>query len=557
MGILTKEASKRVLTALLVLVVGSLFYGQSKLDSLISVIDKTIENEADYISSKSKAIEKIKKQLLKTKSLKERYSLYLSLGENYQVFVADSAQHYSNLAIGLAKELKDPYKLNQSRILLASVESKTGMFPISLDILKQIDQSVMDTKQKIAYLKTLSEVYIYWMEYQQGHDTQGLVQRRDEVRDSLIAILPASSMEYAVNLGTKYIEQNRLDEAERILRKNYESGKENTRDYSIYMSILAYLYEMKGQRDAQMHYLALSAISDVRGSIMENLSLRTLAVKLYEKGDFQRANFYIKKSLQDANLFNARLRNLQVSRILPIIDKAYEEEKLAQQQRLKSLLIVVTILSIVLLGAAALIFRQMKKVSRSKKEISSINEKLVSLNQELFLANEKQALMNENLSESNLVKEQYIHSFLEMCTEYIARLENFKRIAGGKLRSGQGAELLKIVESSQMVNDELKELYRNFDKAFLNVYPNFMSQLNALLRTEEQYEERQDGSLNHELRVFALIRLGVNDQNQIATFLHYSVRTVYNYRSKVKNKAINPAAFESQILGIGLENDTI
>ena len=557
MGILTKEASKRVFTALLVLVLGSPFYGQSKLDSLISVLDNTIENEADYISSKSKAIEKIKKQLPKAKSLKERYSIFLSLGENYQVFVADSAQHYSNLAIAVAKELNDPYKLNQSRILLASVESKTGMFPISLDILKQMDQSVMDTKQRIAYLKTLSEVYIYWMEYQQGHDTQGLVQRRDEVRDSLIAILPSSSMEYAVNIGTKYIEQNQLEEAERILRKNYEPGKENTRDYSIYMSILAYLYEMKGDRDAQMHNLALSAISDVRGSIMENLSLRTLAVKLYEKGDFQRANFYIKKSLRDANLFNARLRNLQVSRILPIIDKAYEEEKLAQQQRLKSLLIVVTILSIVLLGAAALIFRQMKKVSRSRKEISCINEKLVSLNQELFLANEKQALMNENLSESNLVKEQYIHSFLEMCTEYIARLENFKRIAGGKLRSGQSAELLKIVESSQIVNDELKKLYSNFDKAFLNVYPNFVSQLNSLLRPEEIYEDKKDGTLNHELRVFALIRLGVNDHNQIATFLHYSVRTVYNYRSKVKNKALNPETFEAQILGIGLENDTI
>ncbi|MHA6697144.1 DUF6377 domain-containing protein [Chryseobacterium sp. A321] len=557
MGKFSRVLRKRLFTGLLVIAIAAQGYAQSKLDSLITVLDKTIENEAAYITSKSEAIEKIKKQLPKAKSLEDRYFLYYKLGENYQVFVADSAQHYSNLAIGLARELNDSYKLNQSRILLASVESKTGMFPISLDILKQIDQSVMDTKQRIEYLKTLSEVYIYWMEYQQGHETEGLVQRREELRDSLIAILPPSSMEYAVNLGTKYIEQNRLEEAEEILRRNYEPGKENTRDYSIYMSILAYLYEMKGDREAQMHNLALSAISDVRGSIMENLSLRTLAVKLYEKGDLQRANFYIKKSLRDANLFNARLRNLQVSRILPIIDKAYEEEKLVQERRLKTLLIVVTLLSIVLLGAAVLIFRQMKKVSRSRKEVTLINEKLTLLNEALSKANQKQAVMNEHLSESNLVKEQYIHSFLEMCTEYIARLENFKRIAGGKLRSGQGAELLKIVESSQMVNDELKELYRNFDKAFLNVYPNFVSQLNALLRTEEEYEERQDGSLNHELRVFALIRLGVNDQNQIATFLHYSVRTVYNYRSKVKNKALNPEAFESQILGIGLQNDTI
>ncbi len=530
---------------------------QSRLDSLITVLDKTIENESHYISKKAKAIDSIKLELPKASSAQSRYDVYLKLAQSYQVFIADSAQHYSNLAIQLAQELKDPYKLNESRIVLASVEAKTGMFPISLDLLKQIEPSVMDRSQRINYLMTLSEVYIYWMEYQQGHDTQDLVQKRFELRDSLIAILPKNSMEYAVNLGTKLIEEKRFKEARQILEANYQPGKENTREYSIYTSILAYLYEMQGDTQAQMQNLALSAISDVRGSIMENLSLRTLALELYEQGDLQRANFYIKKSLRDANLFNARLRNLQISRILPIIDQAYEEEKLRQQQRLRTLLVVVSILSVILLGAAVLIFRQMKKVSRSRKEVSLINEKLTLLNMQLSEANQKQAVMNQHLSESNLVKEQYIHSFLEMCTEYIERLENFKRIAGGKLRSGQGAELLKIVESSQMVNDELKQLYRNFDKAFLNVYPNFVSQLNALLRLDEQYEDKEDGSLNHELRVFALIRLGVSENNQIATFLHYSVRTVYNYRSKVKNKAIDPESFESHILGIGLENDTI
>lgn len=338
-----------------------------------------------------------------------------------------------------------------------------------------------------------------------------------------------------------------------MLLKSFEKSKNNNRDYSILTSILAYLYESTGDKKKQKEFLTLSAISDIQSSIKENLSLRSLALELYEDGDITRANFYIKKSLKDANFFNARLRNIQISRILPIIDTAYEIEKQNQEKKLRTLLVLITILAAIAVFALVFIFLQMKKISKARYEVSKINDKLVILNKNLNEANEIQNNLNSFLSEANHIKEQYIHSFLEMCTEYIHRLENFKRIVAGKIKSGQSSEILKMIDSPQAANQELKELYNNFDKAFLNVYPTFVSEINFLLHPEQRYLVKTDKKLNQELRIYAMIRLGVSENSQIATFLHYSLRTVYNYRSKVKSKAVYPDKFEEDVMQIGLK----
>lgn len=193
----------------------------------------------------------------------------------------------------------------------------------------------------------------------------------------------------------------------------------------------------------------------------------------------------------------------------------------------------------------------MKKISKARLELAEINKKLNVLNDELKAANEKERKMNLNLYEANITKEQYIHSFLEICTEYIQRLESFKSIVNRKIKTGQTAEILKFTSSDKGDTKELKELYKNFDKAFLNVYPHF-EKVNKLLKPDERYILKEDKTMNQELRIYALIRLGITDNNQIATFLHYTLRTVYNYRSRVKLKAYHPENFENEILEIGL-----
>lgn len=534
--------------------ISSLSFSQSKVDSLLKELDKTIENEVHFQAKKQAQIDLITKRYKGVINSDQKYTYYLQMAKAYEVFIADSAKHYSTRSLQEAKSLNDQYKLNESTILLASTEGKEGMFPTALNLLGTFDHNHTSKRQLIEYYKALSEVYIYLAEYQAGHEVGELGNMRSMIRDSLILLLPQSSAEYSINAGTKLIETKKYNEAEKILLKNFHNTPPNTREYSIMTSILAYLYENMGNREKQQEFLALSAISDIKASIKENLSLRSLALLLYEDGDINRANFYIKKSLKDANFFNARLRNLQISRILPIIDTAYEIEKQRQEKKLRSSLFLITVLAIISFVALLYIFFQMKKVAKARNEIANINKKLTKLNEDLHKANEIQHKLNRHLSEANHIKEQYIHSFLEMCTEYIHRLENFKRIVGGKIRSGQSSEILKMIDSTQAANQELKELYKNFDRAFLNVYPTFVSEINSLLRPEERYILKTDEFLNQELRIYALIRLGVNDNSQMATFLHYTLRTVYNYRSKVKSKAVHPEDLEQDIMQIGLKN---
>ena len=537
---------------LFVLLFYTVLQSQNTKDSLLLKLDETIKKEQLFQDIKQKEISLLKSRFNKS-STANKYKYYLELGKAYEVFVADSANYYSTLALKEALELNDEYKINESKILLASTEAKEGMFPVAIQILEEFNRNATDNRLLIEYYKALSEVYIYWIEYQAGHEVGELVAKRNAVRDSLISILPKNSAEYSINLGTKLIELKRFKEAENLLLKSFEKSKNNNRDYSILTSILAYLYESTGDKNKQKEFLTLSAISDIQSSIKENLSLRSLALELYEDGDITRANFYIKKSLKDANFFNARLRNIQISRILPIIDTAYEIEKQNQEKKLRTLLVLITILAAIAVFALVFIFLQMKKISKARYELSKINDKLVILNKNLNEANEIQNNLNSFLSEANHIKEQYIHSFLEMCTEYIHRLENFKRIVGGKIKSGQSSEILKMIDSPQAANQELKELYKNFDKAFLNVYPTFVSEINFLLHPEQRYLVKTDKNLNQELRIYAMIRLGVSENSQIATFLHYSLRTVYNYRSKVKSKAVYPDKFEEDVMQIGLK----
>jgi len=292
-------------------------------------------------------------------------------------------------------------------------------------------------------------------------------------------------------------------------------------------------------------HLALSALSDIKGNIMENASLRSLATLLYEEDDIDRANTYIKKSMEDANFYNARIRNLQTSRILPIIDNAYQLDKAKQQEKLKQLLVVISILSAALLVGIFFIFRQVRKVSKAKSKISAINEKLKQNNDALEEA-------NRALADTNHIKEEYIGHFLGLCSVYIEKLEKYQKKLSNKAKTGTVDELYKAIKSTQFIIDERTEFYNNFDDSFLKLFPDFVERFNSLLPEDEKIVLKPNERLTTELRIFALIRLGINDSTKIAEFLNYSLATIYNYRSRYRNKSLVPREdFESEIMKIG------
>ena len=235
-------------------------------------------------------------------------------------------------------------------------------------------------------------------------------------------------------------------------------------------------------------------------------------------------------AIDDASFCNVRHRAEEGASFYTIINTAYQQKEAKQKRELLFLLILISVLSVALIIALVYVYKQVKRLVKTRKELSYSNEQLAKLNAELHE-------INQNLEEANLIKEAYIAHFFNLCSAYIDKLENYRKLLYKKASKNQYDELVKLLKSNTLVEEELEALYKNFDTIFLKIYPHFVTHFNALLEETEQIQPKKGELLNTELRIFALIRLGITDSNKIAEFLRYSLRTVYNYRTKVRNKA--------------------
>ena len=319
---------------------------------------------------------------------------------------------------------------------------------------------------------------------------------------------------------------------------------------------LSEAYRLKGDKKGQKHFLALSAIADLKSAVKEYVSLRKLASLVYEDGDIDRAYNYLKCSLEDATLCNARLRTLEISQVFPIIDQAYQLKTKRQQQEMKISLICISLLSVFLLVAIFFVYKQMKKVAAARREVIDTNTLLQELNGELHDSNSQLKEMNHTLSEANYIKEEYIGRYMDQCSVYLEKMDNYRRSLGKIAATGKVDELYKNIKSSKFIEEELKEFYANFDNTFLQLFPTFVEDFNTLLAEGEQIYPKANERMSTELRIFALIRLGITDSVKIAQFLRYSVTTIYNYRTKVRNKAAGDRdQLEQEVMKIGKSRD--
>lgn len=263
--------------------------------------------------------------------------------------------------------------------------------------------------------------------------------------------------------------------------------------------------------------------------------------------------------MEDAAFCNARLRTIEVSQVLPIINEAYRLQREKQQRQMSVYLLCISILALFLILLAFYLRRQMKRLALAKREVGKANEQLKLLNEKLQVLNTRLAdsntrlqLTNQNLAEVNYIKEAYIGRFLDLCSTYIGKLDTYRRSLNKKAMNGQTEELFRELKSTQFVEEELEEFYANFDTAFLRLFPDFVQEFNALLAEGEEVMLKPGELLNTELRIFALIRLGITDSNKIAQFLRYSLKTIYNYRTKMRNKARGVRDdFEQEVMHIG------
>lgn len=511
---------------------------KNRLDSLLTELDKTIEQEEHYTSLKEERIKGLKQDLLKTSGIDARFRLYKEIFNEYEAFICDSAYQYSLLCLSLAEQQKNIYWINESKLQISSTLTISGMYPEAVELLSSIDKAALGEEQIIDYYTNYYHAYNEWGEYAEYSYAAKYKEKGKAYQDSVLALVKPDSFEYVMEYSWRYMEQEEYDKAKKLLLSYLPEIKQDTRQYAMITSIIGILYWYLDDIEKHQEYLAISAISDIKAAVKENTSLRSLANVIFQKGgELERANNYIKKSLSDANFYNARLRSIQISKLYPLIENAYQLEREQQQKRLHMLLIVISILSILLILTIIYIISQFRKLAEARKQTLIANEKLKS--------------NNIALAEANHIKEEYLGRFLSLCSLYIEKMEKHHRALNKKAKEGNLDELYKTLKSNQFIEDELKDFYHNFDSAFLNIFPNFVNQFNALLIEEERVIPKQDEKLTTELRIFALIRLGITDSQKIAEFLRYSITTIYNYRSKYRNKSVVPRdEFENEIMNI-------
>ena len=514
-------------------------FAECKLDSLLAVLDQTLDSQGLYEKQKESRILELKKQMESKDLSKEAlHKIYFDLYKEYEVYICDSALLYVQNHLKFSQENRDLFWENECKIQLARMYANAVQFPEAINLLHSIDKEDLSEKQLGNYYNTYADAYIFWCEYAKGDDIWEYARLKNIYQDSALIVFPPGSYDYAMNYGRKCIEQKNFNDAEKTLLPFLPKIKSNTREYAVLTSLLAYAYELMGNQELQKEYLAMSAISDVEASVKENVALRNLAFLLLKDGDVNRSNRYIKKSLEDANFYNALLRNIQISKILLDIDKAYQLNRERFQKNLQTAIVVICFLLLFLTGFVFYLIKQMNKLSRTRKKLEIAYDELKKT--------------NIYLRETSHIKEEYIGLFLNQCSVYIDKLEAYRKALNKKAALGKMEELFQMIKSNQIIEDELKDFYHTFDSAFLNIFPDFVEQFNHLLPEKEHIFPKNKKSLTIELRIFALIRLGIIDSSKIANFLRYSITTIYNYRSEYRNKAlVSKEDFEDAVMKIG------
>lgn len=526
---------------------------QNELDSLIVRLEQEMGKRKTYDQVKESRISNLK-ILLEDDNIKgeNRYFITNALITEYRYYSFDSALHYIEDNLAFAKKIGKDSFIQESTLRLAKLLATSGRYDESLSLLGEIKPSNLSQDLIREYYLINKRCYF---ELRAISRIKSISAKYDTLytayKDSLNTQI--SDLNEDSKLYLEVIEQNFRDDfntkkALEVNAKRLSLAKMGTREYALVAFNRSYMsYELDGNRANQKKFLILSAISDIQSSVKDNASLANLAIILFEEGDVGRAHDYIRFSFEDAKFYNSKLRFLDISNVLPVISKSYEINSIEQSDKLKKQLIFISLLSIVLMAALFYIFKQYRRIKLGREYLKTANMQLKDLNEKLSFSNSDLKRIYEELSEVDAIKEHYIGTFLNLYSEYIDKLDVYRKTVRKYIITNKVNELLELTKSKKVVDDELKVFNANFDKSFLHIYPNFIEGFNELLKEDGKIDIKQEDALTVELRIFALIRLGISNSAQISKILRYSVNTIYNYRVKVRNNAIDRETFEDMV----------
>ena len=525
----------------------------SRADSLLLKLDQAIKERPIYMEQKELKLVELKRQLHRQIPDEERFAILGTLLDEYRSFNTDSALHMAEEREQIAIRLGNREYIDNARMNKADVLGMTGMYKEVMDLMRNIHIDRLPVDIHPYYYHIYRTVYGLMADYAMtAYEKKLYTELTDKYRDSLLLVNKDNLLIHTLIQSDQYNVRNEYDKAIRLLTDYLALQKDYEHDVAICAYTLSESYRLKGDKEKEKEYLIVSAMADMKTAVREYISLRKLAVLLYQEGDIERAYSYVKICMEDAAACNARLRKLEILEIFPIINDAYQQKTEKQQEQMKWALVSISLLSLFLLLAIFYVYKQMKKVAAARREVIDANKRLKELNDELHLSNAQLKEANHSIAENSYLKEEYIGRYMDQCSVYLEKMDNYRRSLGKIAATGNVEELYKNIKSSKFIEGELKEFYTNFDNTFLQLFPTFVEDFNALLADDEQISLKAGERMNTELRIFALIRLGITDSVKIAQFLRYSVTTIYNYRTKVRNKAAGDRdLLEQEVMTIG------
>ena len=514
---------------------------QNDISRLYDTIDSLIENRKDLFVEKEIRLKVLKDDLQRSTSEDQLFKINERIYDEYMAYDFDSAYYYINKNVERQRALGDADRFAASAVRMAHILAVSGIFNNARLLLNEVRVQNVSTENKINYYEQQSELNLFRSEMANFTPLfPAYIDSMQHYRQKILEIAPHDSYNYIFNLATYTCEQGEVDEAIKMLEDYLPQLRQGERHYSVITSTLAYFYTHKNQPETREKYLLLSAISDLRGCILENNSLRELSIILLDRQEYKKAYNYIQLASADAKRYGSRLRSLQVARLTPLITEAYDAERAHTQRRTNILLGVLSVITLLLVAAIIFVLFLIRKRR-------AVMEKIHAMNLELERRNAVIEKANNEMKESNRIKDEYIGRFLELSSNYIQRGEERAKLLNRLARDKKMAELYAELKSTASLNESVRLFYQNFDTAFLNIYPNFIKEVNCLMADGNQFEVDEAHKLTTELRILALIRLGINDNQKIADILRSSITTIYTYRSRLKARARSKDSFEDEI----------
>ena len=538
---------KLLIYLLLLLTMPLTAQGKTDEKTLLNRIDKMIENDQYYQGIKEKELKHLKQQAYEAEDNQTRLQFLDSIYHAYSAYRYDSAYAYMKQGLELAKKCHNTYYILRNQINQASILSVRGFYGTAENLLKSLNPDEMPYQLKLYYYFTFAWLYYYWESYAKNSDyAEEFHAQKKHYMTLLIQSFNENSKKsayYNYLMGEyAYLHSPTSKESLNHYLKALKMSPAKSRIHAMSAYGIARYYKNTGKFDLYEEYLVEASVSDGLCQLKETVALQKLAYYLFKKdaSNSKRAAKYIQHTMEDAQFFNNQLRMMEISNILPVIASANLQAAERSRTRFLWGFIGVSIALVIIIILSLVNNRQKNRLKKNKAEIEEQNRKQKEMNTQL-------TELNQLLIETNIKRETYMRLFMDISAAYISKLSDYRKLVSRKIKANQTADLLKTLNTHKLEEEEAQMFYNRFDKAFMELYPGFVTELNKLLLPECQLEVPTTHDLTTEIRIFALMRLGVTDSQEIATLLHYSTQTIYNYKSEMRAKAINRDTFESDI----------